>query len=135
MTDIPVETPLPSGPPPQRQVISIESASSWVLRVGVITSVVVMLSGLVIGLVRNSVSVYEMEHRTFSGSPTALWRGVTSGSGFSIMEVGLLLLVLTPIVRVGTSMLLFAIEDHDWVYTVVTLFVLVMTLAALLLLR
>ncbi|MHB8375952.1 MAG: DUF1634 domain-containing protein [Dehalococcoidia bacterium] len=134
MTETPSET-LPSGPPPRHEAISIELASSWVLRVGVITSVVVMLTGLVIGLVRNSVSVYEIEHRTFSGHPTTIWRGVTSGSGFAIMEVGLLVLVLTPIVRVATSMLLFAIEDHDWVYTVVTLFVLVMTLAALLFLR
>ncbi|MDE3095406.1 MAG: DUF1634 domain-containing protein [Chloroflexota bacterium] len=130
-----VETPMPPGPPLRHEAISIEAASSWVLRVGVVSSVVVMLAGLVIGLVRNTVSVYEIEHRAFSGHPTVLWRGVTSGSGFAIMEVGLLLLVLTPIVRVATAMLLFATEDRDWVYTVVTFFVLVMTLAALLLLR
>ena len=130
-----VDAPMPPGPPLRHEAISIEAASSWVLRVGVVTSVVVMLAGLVIGLVRNTVSVYEIEHRAFGDHPTALWRGVTSGSGFAIMEVGLLMLVLTPIVRVGTAMLLFAIEDRDWIYTVVTFFVLVMTLAALLLLR
>jgi uncharacterized membrane protein len=117
------------------QVISIETASSWVLRTGVVLSVVVMVAGLVLGLARGGVTVYEMEHRGFSGHPATLWRGVTTGSGFAVMEVGLLILVLTPIVRVGTAMLLFAIEDHDWTYTLVTAAVLAMTLSALLLLR
>ena len=117
------------------ELISIETASSWVLRIGVITSVVVMLTGLVMGLVRRSVTVYEMEHREFDGHPQDLWHGVTTGSGFALMEVGLLILVLTPIVRVATAMLLFAIEDRDWTYTAVTFAVLVMTLSALLLLR
>ena len=120
---------------PVHERISIETASSWVLRIGVITSVVVMLAGLVLGLVRRSVTVYEMEHEKFNGSPHLLWHGVTTGSGFALMEIGLLILVLTPIVRVGTAMLLFAIEDRDWIYTVVTFAVLVMTLSALLLLR
>ncbi|HYM14206.1 MAG TPA: DUF1634 domain-containing protein [Dehalococcoidia bacterium] len=125
----------PTQPQPRHQMVSIETASSWVLRVGVIASVVVMMTGLVLGLARGSVTVSEMEHREFSGHPSSLWHGVTSGSGFAVMEVGLLILVLTPIVRVGTAMLLFAFEDHDWVYTAVTALVLTMTLAALLLLR
>lgn len=118
-----------------REVISIETASSWVLRTGVVLSVIVMLTGLVLGLARGSVTVYAMEHTAFDGHPSTLWHGVTTGSGFAVMEVGLLILVLTPIVRVATAMLLFAIEDHDWIYTVVTAAVLAMTLAALLLLR
>lgn len=124
-----------SEPRPVRKLISIETASSWVLRTGVITSVLVMLTGLVLGLVRHSVTVYEMEHREFDGHPQALWHGVTTGSGFALMEVGLLILVLTPIMRVATAMLLFAVEDRDWMYTAVTFAVLVMTLSALLLLR
>jgi uncharacterized membrane protein len=117
------------------EVISIETASSWVLRIGVVLSVTVMLTGLVLGLARGSVTVNEMEHREFVGHPSTLWHGVTTGSGFAVMEVGLLILVMTPIVRVATAMLLFAIEDRDWTYTAVTFAVLVMTLAALLLLR
>lgn len=115
--------------------ISIETASSWVLRIGVIASVVVMFAGLVLALARRSVTVYEMEHEKFNGIPHLLWHGVTTGNGFAWMEVGLLILVLTPIVRVGTAMLLFAIEDRDWTYTAVTFAVLVMTLSALLFLR
>lgn len=130
-----VEPDAAARPSPRHRVVSIETASSWVLRVGVIASVVVMMTGLVVGLARGSVTVYEMEHREFSGHPSALWHGVISGNGFAVMELGLLILVLTPIVRVATAMLLFAFEDHDWVYTAVTALVLGMTLTALLLLR
>jgi len=119
----------------RRDVISIETASSWVLRTGVVLSVVVMAAGLAVGLARGGVTVYAMEHTAFDGHPSTLWHGVMTGSGFAVMELGLLLLVLTPIVRVGTAMLLFAIEDHDWTYTLVTGAVLAMTLTALLLLR
>lgn len=117
------------------RVISIETASAYVLRTGVVLSVVVMLAGLVLGIARGGVTVYSMEHTAFDGHPSKLWHGVTTGSGFAVMELGLLILVMTPIVRVATAMLLFAIEDRDWTYTLVTGAVLAMTLAALLLLR
>lgn len=103
-----------------REVISIETASSWVLRIGVFVSVLVMLTGLVMGLAGGSVTVYAMEHTAFDGHPATLWDGLTSGNGFVVMELGLLILVMTPIVRVATAMLLFAFEERDWTYTVVT---------------
>jgi uncharacterized membrane protein len=75
-----------------------------------------------------------MQHDTFDYRPGQILDGVRHGSGKSIIEVGIYLLVLTPILRVVTSMILFAIE-RDWLYAGVTLLVLMLTLAGLLFLK
>ena len=61
--------------------------------------------------------------------------GVARFDSFSLMELGVLLLVLTPIMRVLTSMVLFAVDEHDALYTGLTFLVLVMTVTSLLLIR
>jgi uncharacterized membrane protein len=115
--------------------ISIETASSWVLRGGVVTSMVVMLAGLARAFLGGGVTVGEMEHRSFVTSFAPMLHGVARLDSFSLMELGVLLLVLTPILRVLTSMVLFAVEEHDGLYTSVTFLVLLMTVGSLLLIR
>jgi uncharacterized membrane protein len=46
------------------------------------------------------------------------------GSGPALMQTGILVLIATPIFRVGASLVLFAIR-RDWLYVVVTLVVVV----------
>jgi uncharacterized membrane protein len=60
-----------------------------------------------------------------------IFHGITSGSGKSIVEAGIYLLVLTPITRVFTSMALFAVVQRDWVYFFITFVVLLLTIAGL----
>ena len=117
----------------RREPISIQSASSWVLRVGVILSMAVMFTGLLLALVRGGVTVQEMETRPFVTNFGAIGHGVRSADPFALMELGVVLLVLTPIMRVFTAMVLFAVEEHDRLYAGVTFLVLVMTLGSLLL--
>lgn len=127
-------------PPGARQApprIAIQDLSAWVLRVGVISSVATMLAGLAIAFVRNPPTVDEMEGRgaTVHYRASAIVHGTLHADGASIIELGVVMLVLTPIIRVGTSMILFAVEERDWLYAAITSIVLGMTLVSLLALR
>ena len=115
-----------------REKIAIQDASAYVLRLGVLLSVSVMLTGLLIALVHDGATRTDMLQRTFSTDWSALGRGLRAGDGFALMELGIALLVLTPTLRVATATLLFAVEEHDRLYTAVTFLVLVLTVASLL---
>ena len=115
--------------------IAIEDASSWVLRIGVVVSLTVMFIGLVAEFAAGHVSLHAMESETFSANFGAMLRGVARFDGFALMELGVLFLVLTPILRVFTAMMLFAVEERDRLYTAVTGIVLILTLSSLLVLK
>ncbi len=130
-------TPPPGTPPPARvkDEFIIQDAAAWVLRVGVILSVSVMILGLTLSFIHAPPTIKEMQHVTFNPNPAAMYHGVLAGNAKSIIDLGLLLLVLTPITRVAVSVVLFAVVDHDWFYTWVTLAVLLLTLISLLFLH
>ena len=130
-------TPPPGNPPhaPVKDEFIIQDAAAWVLRVGVILSVAVMILGLTLSFIHAPPTVKEMQHVTFNTNPAAMYHGVMAGNAKSIIDLGLLLLVLTPITRVAVSVVLFAVVDHDWFYTWVTLAVLLLTLISLLFLH
>lgn len=113
----------------------VQDVSGWVLRIGVILSVVVMVAGFILSYIQKSPSVKYMEHATFKWSTRTLVVGVLHGSGESIIELGLLLLVLTPVTRVAVSVFLFTFVDKDRFYALVTLGVLIITLISLFFVR
>ncbi|HEX4048744.1 MAG TPA: DUF1634 domain-containing protein [Elusimicrobiota bacterium] len=115
--------------------LEIEDISSWVLRIGVVASVALMLLGLGLSFTRGFPSVERMQTVSFTTDFRALLLGLKAGEGLAFMELGILTLVLTPIMRVFGSMVLFAAVERDWFYTVVTFMVFVMTLLSLLVLR
>lgn len=119
----------------ERQDFEIQTVAAWVLRGGVITSVSVMILGLALTFRSGTPSVALMESRHFNGDLSALVRGVAGADPLSIMEAGVLLLVLTPILRVACSIVLFAFAERDWLYTAITTAVLAITLYSLLILR
>jgi uncharacterized membrane protein len=121
--------------PGSTEPIAIQDVSAWILRAGVIASVAVMLAGLALSLVHRPLSVQDMQHAAFDGRLSTLWRGLRDARGQAVVELGIYLLVFTPILRVVASMLLFFFEERDRLYTVVTFLVLVLTLAGLLFLR
>jgi uncharacterized membrane protein len=129
--------PPPGTPPhaPIKDEFIIQDAAAWVLRVGVILSVAVMILGLTLSFIHAPPTIKEMRHVTFNTNPAAMYHGVMAGNAKSIIDLGLLLLVLTPITRVAVSVVLFAVVDHDWFYTWVTLAVLLLTLVSLLFLH
>ena len=114
--------------------LSSETASAWVLRIGVASSVIVMLIGIGFSFAHGMISVQRMQSDGFEYRLNKICHGIASGSGKSIVEAGIYLLVLTPIMRVFTSMVLFAVVQRDWVYFIITFVVLLLTLAGLILL-
>jgi uncharacterized membrane protein len=115
--------------------LEIEDVSAWILRIGVVSSVAVMLLGLALSFTRAFPSVEQMQTIAFTGGFRPLLRGLRAGEGVAFMEMGILMLVLTPIMRVFSSMVIFATVERDWFYAFVTLVVLVMTLLSLLVLH
>jgi uncharacterized membrane protein len=121
----------PISPSPKKP-LPIEDASSWILRGGLVVSLTVMLVGILFSFVHGTISVSRMAHDPFDYHPSHIWQGIEGGRGKSIIEAGIYLLLLTPIMRVAVSAVLFAFEERDWFYTAVTATVLLLVLAGLL---
>ena len=100
---------------------------SNLLRSGVLVSALVVLFGGVLYLARNGYS--HTDYRVFRGEPSALrsvggiLRDAVGLSGKGIIQLGLLLLIATPVARVAVSIFGFA-EEHDRMYVVVASIVL-----------
>jgi uncharacterized membrane protein len=113
----------------------IENLLGNLLRVGVLLSAVVVLSGGVIYLLRHGHSL--VDFRVFRGEPEDLrdLRGIIRGSselrGRGIIQLGLLLLIATPVTRVAFSIFGFA-KERDRMYVVFTLIVFSVLLYSLL---
>jgi uncharacterized membrane protein len=112
----------------------IEGIIGTLLRTGVLSSALVVLAGGLVFLLRHGRQM--PDYRTFRGEPGDLRSvaGVVHDAlafrGRGIIQLGLLLLILTPIARVAFSALAFALEK-DRLYVVVTLIVLVLLILSL----
>ena len=105
----------------------VEERIGNLLRAGVTLSTAVVLFGACVYLVRHG---HEMPHyRAFVGTPRDLrsvpgvWKNVLAFKGRGLIQLGLLLLIATPVARVAFSVVAFAIQ-RDRLYVVVTLIVL-----------
>lgn len=105
----------------------VEEIISYLLRAGVLMSALLVLAGGVIFLVRHGAEV--PDYKTFRGEPEELRtvRGLLSidtiAHGRGLIQLGLVLLILTPIARVAFSLLAFILE-RDWFYVAVSAIVL-----------
>jgi uncharacterized membrane protein len=112
----------------------IENTVGRLLQIGVTLSAIVVLTGAVIYLSRHgnepvSYSVFHGEppdYRTFHG----ILHGVATWHGRSFIQLGLLLLIATPVARVAFSVWGFA-EEKDHLYIGFTLIVLAVLLYSL----
>ena len=86
------------------------------LQVGVLTSAGVMLFGLVLFLVTGN-SGYPRQ--TFPTRPPDILNGLLLLKPYAFILLGLILLIFTPVIRVGVSILLF-IKEKDRLYAVIT---------------
>ncbi|MGA9306405.1 MAG: DUF1634 domain-containing protein [Candidatus Sulfotelmatobacter sp.] len=97
------------------------------LRAGVLISALVVMVGGVLYLARNGHS--PTDYRVFRGEPSDLRRveGILRDAvalrGRGIIQLGLLLLIATPVARVAFSIFGFA-EEHDRMYVVIASIVL-----------
>ncbi len=97
------------------------------LRAGVLLSATLVLAGGTFYLARRGAEVHD--YRIFQGEPadlrtlSGILRDARSFDARGIIQLGLLLLIATPVARVAFSIFAFALE-RDTMYVVVTLIVL-----------
>ena len=124
---------LRAAPPPSDE--AVERLLGSLLRAGVILAAAVAALGGVLYLARYGLT--PADHRLFRGEPADLRtvRGILAGAsrlrGRWLIQLGLLLLIATPIMRVAFSLLAFA-RQRDRTYVLVTTVVLALLLVGLL---
>jgi uncharacterized membrane protein len=112
----------------------VETILGNLLRTGVIVSAAVVAVGAVVYLYRHGTSL--PDYHFFKGEPTDLRSvgGIVKDAlairGRGIIQLGLLLLIGTPVMRVLLSFLAF-VKQKDKTYAVVTLIVLVILIYSL----
>ncbi len=124
----------PPGPPHVWADEAIEAVLGHLLRAGVILAAIVVAAGG---------ARYLMEHgsapppgRLFTGEPVNLRQvgGIVDGAvhfrGRAMIMAGLLVLIATPVARVGASLIAF-LEQRDRTYAALTAFVLAVLAAGL----
>ncbi len=105
----------------------LEQFISNLLKYGVFLASAVVFVGGVLYLIRHGTE--PVDYRFFQGepavfrSPKGVVTAVLSGRRRGIIQLGLLLLIATPVARVAFSLLAF-LRQRDFIYVIVTLFVL-----------
>jgi uncharacterized membrane protein len=121
--NVEAKTAAPAGFDDQR----IEIIIGMLLRTGVILAAAVVSVGAILYLVQNgrNTTHYASFHSEPERlkSPSDIFHGAIALDPREIIQLGLLLLIATPVARVIFSAIAFAIE-RDYMYVVITLIVL-----------
>jgi uncharacterized membrane protein len=113
---------------------AVEDLISVLLRTGVLSSLVLVLCGLAVSFVQHP--EYRHSHQAFvemthgghgGGGLGGLLAGLGHGRGESIIALGLLVLIATPVMRVALSLLIF-VHQRDRIFAVITTVVLLLLL-------
>lgn len=113
----------------------VEGIISNLLRIGVIASALIVLSGGILHLLRDGIKPAPALH-TFHAQPEMLrnpvhiLREAASLSELGLIMLGLLLLIATPVARVIFSVVAFVLQ-RDYLYVLFTLLVLSVLLYSL----
>lgn len=105
----------------------IDAIMGHLLRTGVVLTAILVFSGGVVFLIRHHQPV--IDYRVFRGEPEALrsipgiFGEAWAFRGQGLIQLGLLVLIATPVARVVFSVLAF-LYQRDWLYVGVTLLVL-----------
>ncbi|HEV2387600.1 MAG TPA: DUF1634 domain-containing protein [Candidatus Acidoferrales bacterium] len=106
---------------------SVEDIIGNLLRWGVLLAAATVLAGAVLYLARHGGAI--PDYRAFRGEPAGLrhvagiFAEAFAGRATGVIQLGLLLLIATPVARVAFSVVGFLLEE-DWMYVGFTLIVL-----------
>lgn len=111
---------------------------SYVLRTGVLTAAAIVLIGLVVFLVRGPGAsgpqslddILGHGGHTIAVTPGAIFHNVLRGDAIAIIQLGVLLLILTPTMRVAMTTFLF-LAQRDWIFVAITCVVFVVLIVGL----
>ncbi len=121
--------------PQQSRHETVEQFLGSMLRVGVIASALVVLVGAVIYLSKHggeafAPELFARDAAEFRSIPSVLV-GIGEMRGRGVIQLGLLLLIATPVLRVAFSLIAF-IGQRDWLYFSLTTAVLLLLVFSLL---
>jgi len=126
--------------PVSEHVRRVELLISNLLRVGVALSVLLIAAGTFVSFIhhpdywKSSDELHQLVHPS-APFPHSL-RGVAAGlrhfNGQSIVALGLLVLIATPVMRVLVSVVAF-LQEHDRLYTLITMVVFCLLILSLVL--
>lgn len=108
---------------------------STLLRGGVLTSLVVILLGIIVMFIRHDDYLSDpaqLKHLTnpgaaFPGTLSEIARGLMVPRGQAVIMLGILLLIATPVMRVAVSIVMF-IYQRDRIFVLITSLVLALLL-------
>lgn len=112
----------------------VELRMGLLLRAGVVLSAALMAAGAIIYLVNHGREY--PQYGTFKGEPDNLrgiapiLHGAIAGRGRGLMQLAVLVMIATPVLRVAFSVYAFA-RQHDRMYVAVSLIVLTLLLYGL----
>jgi len=123
----------PKHEPSPQLVRKVELLISNLLRIGVVASLIVVVAGLILSFIHHPAYLHSAAELRQITSPTrtpwhtltGLIEGLRHFRGEAVIMAGLLLLIATPVMRVAVSIVAFVVE-RDWVFVIVTSFVLAM---------
>lgn len=124
----------------EQRIHQFERIISNLLRIGVSLSLLILVGGTVLSFVHHPEylrSRPELHNLTghgaaFPHSMEQVWAGLKEGRGQAVVVVGLLLLIVTPVLRVAVSVVSFAMQ-HDWMFVGIASAVLCLLILAFLL--
>jgi uncharacterized membrane protein len=131
------EQPIPASEKPTGNFkdADMQSVIGWILRVGVIVSMAVVVLGGIIFLWRHGHSIPDFHTFKkipyFISSSEGVFEGVIHGKGQAIVQLGIMILIATPVMRVVFAVIAFALEK-DRLYMLISLLVLLIILASML---
>lgn len=105
----------------------VELIIGKILRIGVVTSAIVILIGIALYFLNGSGYA--------NGFPTrfgTILSGIVAGKSYAIIMLGIFLLILTPVLRVVVSIYAFY-KEKDKMYVIITTIVLIILIVAMLL--
>lgn len=113
----------------------MQAVIGWILRIGVFVSMSVVVAGGILYLIRHGHSTPEFGsfHSVphFISTPEGVFEGVLNGRGQAIIQLGIIILIITPVLRVAFAVVGFALEK-DRLYTFISLLVLTIIVVSML---
>lgn len=113
-----------------RHALDLEAALSYVLLYGVITSLIIITAGVVLFVYQNrTLDINQLIHTanfaqfTATSFSTVFSRKI---SPFALISLGIVVLMLTPYLRVVSSWIYFTVKEKNVKYFFITLWVLIL---------
>jgi uncharacterized membrane protein len=105
----------------------MQAVIGWILRIGVIISMLIVVIGGVFFVRRHGHSIPNFHKFNnippFIRDPAGVFDGVVHLKGQAIIQLGIMLLIATPVMRVVFAIIGFLLEK-DYLYTLISLVVL-----------